>query len=143
MKPQTISSFHQMTYYWVPIILYSGLIVFLSSLSHPEEHFSDPYFLGFGNDKVSHGIEYGILGILFLRAFQLGLGEARFPYPAFWAIIAATLFGISDELHQHFVPNRDMDLWDVLADFTGATLAIVSWSYIQEIRQKFESRIAH
>ena len=143
MKTQTISSFRQMTFYWLPLILYSGFIVFLSSLSHPEDHFPDPYFLGFENDKVSHGIEYGILGILFFRAFQLGLGKTYLPYPALWAIIAATLFGISDELHQHFVPNRDMDLWDVVADFTGATLAIVSWSYIQGIRQKFGSRIAH
>jgi len=142
VKTSTLSSFQQISLYWLPLILYSSLIVFLSSLSHPEDHFFDPFFFGMRNDKVAHAIEYGILGILYLRAFQGGLGKTSLAYPALWAIMAATLFGMSDEMHQYFVPNREMDIWDVLADFTGATLGIVPWQYFQRTRKGFDSHSA-
>ncbi len=137
MQPDILPTLRQITLYWFPLLLYSLLIFFISSLSHPEDHFPDPYFWGFENDKVAHGIEFAVLGILYLRVFQGGLGKSSLSYPALWAILAATLFGISDEFHQYFVPNRDIDLWDVVADFTGATLAIVAWSYFQRSPIRF------
>ena len=36
--------------------------------------------------------------------------------------LCAVVFGISDEIHQWFVPNRQADIWDLLADTLGATL---------------------
>lgn len=38
------------------------------------------------------------------------------------AVLIAFLFGISDEVHQYFVPNRSADVMDVVADVVGATL---------------------
>ncbi len=37
------------------------------------------------------------------------------------AIVLATLYGVTDEFHQSFVPNRNTDPKDVLVDFLGAT----------------------
>ena len=36
-------------------------------------------------------------------------------------IVCATVYGISDEFHQWFVPGRTADVHDVMADAIGAT----------------------
>jgi hypothetical protein len=38
------------------------------------------------------------------------------------AIVVATLYGVTDELHQSFVPNRNPDPFDLLVDFLGSTV---------------------
>lgn len=35
-----------------------------------------------------------------------------------------TLYGISDEIHQLFVPHREFSVRDIVADFAGAVLAV-------------------
>jgi VanZ family protein len=43
-----------------------------------------------------------------------------------WAVLAvglASLYGVSDEVHQAFVPGRNADVFDWVADTTGALLA--------------------
>jgi VanZ family protein len=36
------------------------------------------------------------------------------------SILSAGLFGLSDEIHQYFVPARNADLWDFIADMIGS-----------------------
>lgn len=44
------------------------------------------------------------------------------------AIVLATLYGVSDEFHQLFVPGRSADPYDVLADGVGATIGTaIGW----------------
>ncbi len=43
----------------------------------------------------------------------------------FWSIVAATCYGISDEIHQYFVPLRDADFLDFLADMTGSICGVL------------------
>jgi len=135
MKHQTsrlLSESWLLIKYWAPVLLYCGIIVYLSSLSYPSRHL--PSFLFGLSDKLVHGVEYGILGILLYRAFHQTtqtIGSICL------AIIWAVAFGISDEMHQWFVPNRQADLWDLLADTLGATLFILTWVFITE---KYHSR---
>jgi len=79
------------------------------------------------SDKLLHGLEYGVLGILLYRAFHQTtrtLGSMSL------AILCAVGFGISDEIHQWFVPHRQLDIWDLLADTLGASLFIMSWVFL-------------
>jgi VanZ family protein len=111
--------------YWAPVILYCGIIVFLSSQSHPSQHL--PSFLFGMSDKLLHAMEYGILGILLYRAFHQ---TTRTTVSIILSIICVVIFGISDEIHQWFVPNRQAELWDLLADTIGATFFILTWVFI-------------
>jgi VanZ family protein len=47
------------------------------------------------------------------------------------AVLVASFYGVTDEFHQSFVPNRQSDARDVLADTAGATVAAAAcalWS---------------
>lgn len=65
-------------------------------------------------DKLVHAALYGVLAALL---YQAGLGP-------FAAVAVAGLYGVTDEFHQMFVPGRFPDLFDWLADVTGAALGV-------------------
>lgn len=117
---------------WIPVFLYCGIIVYLSSQSYPSRHL--PSFLFGLSDKLVHGVEYGILGILLYRAFRLTTPTI---YSISLAVICAMTFGISDEVHQWFVPHRQADMWDVVADALGATLFVFVWVFLFKKNQIF------
>jgi VanZ family protein len=49
---------------------------------------------------------------------------------AIWfTVIICALYGISDEFHQSFVPNRDCEFMDWAADFVGIILAALIIKY--------------
>jgi len=113
--------------YWLPVILYAGLIVFLSSLSSPGVNFIT-IFPGF-DDKIIHAVEYAILAILCYRALlHTATGDWRL-YAALLSIAASVVFGITDEIHQAFVPLRHADPWDLMADSIGASIGVGIWKW--------------
>ena len=113
--------------YWVPVFLYCLLIVYLSSQSYPDQRL--PSFIFGFSDKVLHAFEYGILGILLYRAFKQTNETTR---SLSLALICVIAFGISDEVHQWFVPHRQADFWDLVADTFGAAFLILVWMFITE-----------
>jgi len=79
-------------------------------------------------DKVMHFGFYGVLGVFLLGAMVMpphGFGRPA----ALLAAAAASLYGISDEVHQMFVPGREADVLDWLADTAGALTAtlLLAW----------------
>lgn len=44
------------------------------------------------------------------------------------AIVFASIYGLSDEIHQAFVPSRTASGWDFLADLLGSILGV--WWYL-------------
>lgn len=118
----------QICWYWLPVALYAGCIVYISSLSSLPQTL--PLRLEHVSDKIWHAVEYGVLGILVYRALFYAAGS-RLRVIAFpLAILAASIFGLTDELHQWFVPNRQADAWDLFADTLGATAAVGLWSRV-------------
>lgn len=73
-------------------------------------------------DVLGHFAAYAVLALL-LRWAMVGAGIR---HAVIWALVAALLYGISDEFHQSFVPGRHPDLWDVLADGLGAGTALAA-----------------
>lgn len=102
---------------WGPVVAYMALIFALSAMSSPPSP-------GPINDKVLHFGFYGGLAAVTLRATAGGrlAGLTGPAMAAAWAI--ATLYGVSDEFHQRFVPYRSSDLADLVADSLGAAVAV-------------------
>jgi VanZ family protein len=98
---------------WGPVVAYCGLIFFLSSQSKFD--MAPPGLWDF--DKLMHMAEYGVLAALLLRA----TGK-----PALSLLIAG-LYGVSDEVHQYFVPGRSSSVYDAIADVAGAGLVCALW----------------
>ncbi|MFC1964485.1 VanZ family protein [Chloroflexota bacterium] len=100
----------------MPTVLWMGIIFFLSTL--PESATPGRYIL---SDKVCHTAEYFILAFLIFFALQR---TTRFGFlTSFWITFAwGVLYGLSDEIHQLYVPTRQYDLRDLVADVGGAVL---------------------
>jgi VanZ family protein len=118
----------QMLWYWVPVALYAGVIFFLSDQSHPEEHLPS-FLLKDVSDKVLHAVEYAVLGALCYRAFRWGLNGQVAARALIIAIVAASLYGVTDEVHQLFVPFRESSWLDWLADTIGAVIGALGWRF--------------
>lgn len=77
-------------------------------------------------DKIVHAVEYAFLGFLLARA----MGKYEIFRRSVWFFVVVVfclgvLYGMSDEFHQIYVPNRDANLNDVLADAVGVTIGVV------------------
>jgi VanZ family protein len=92
----------------------------LSSKSDPEEFVGVHIGL---NDKVEHGIAYATGGALAVAAF----GASRRVRPWAAAVLFCGAWGVSDEIHQSFVPGRDSSGMDVAADVAGASLGALAF----------------
>jgi VanZ family protein len=71
-----------------------------------------------------HFLAYALLGALFLRAFKTSRIKNNIRLMLILSFLLSSLYGISDEIHQHFVPYRSADLMDVLADMLGALMGV-------------------
>jgi VanZ family protein len=101
--------------YWLPLILYCLFIYIQSDHPSPEQILIFPYV-----DKVLHVTAYGIMGILFYRAYQTLRLKDNIKMLMFLSVVSASLYGISDEIHQSFVPFRQAEVADAIADMIGA-----------------------
>jgi VanZ family protein len=81
--------------------------------------------------------------VLYLLMFR-ALHEGSQPRPrrgGYWlAMILTVLYGISDELHQSFVPTRDSSVIDVLSDSVGALLGILALVVFQRVISSRQTR---
>jgi len=81
-------------------------------------------------DKVLHFVAYALLGILFLRAFKTSRIKNNVNLMLILSVLLSFLYGISDEIHQYFVPYRSAELMDVLADMLGAIIGVYIYQAI-------------
>ena len=84
-----------------------------------------------------HSGAYFGLAVLVVRALAGGLPRRIGVRLAATAILISIAYGISDEVHQAFVPGREADPYDVVADAIGAlagTIACWAWGIISPTR---------
>lgn len=81
-------------------------------------------------DKGIHFVEYGVLGWLSAAASARTWPTAAIWRTASFAIFVSVLWGLSDEIHQAFVPGRSSELGDVAADLFGSIVGALSWNFL-------------
>jgi VanZ family protein len=99
---------------WLPVVVWAAVIFALSSLPSLSTE------LGTWDTilrKLAHVTEYAILGALLCRAVRR---------PAATVAIA-TLYAVSDEVHQTFVEGRHGAPLDVGIDALGAIAGVLLW----------------
>lgn len=114
-----------------PPLLYMALIFYLSGRPAPEPLQSMPVLFGM---KVVHLLEYGLLAILWYRGIW---------HVSHWSACAVSLvsvaitfaWGISDEIHQSFVPHRTARIEDAVTNLIAAVGAVCLWRLITGLRQ--------
>ncbi|HHW68002.1 MAG: hypothetical protein PWP07_1725 [Epulopiscium sp.] len=70
--------------------------------------------------KMAHVIIFGGLCMLFYASFYGYVGKAI--KTGIWSWIATVIYGITDEIHQLFVPGRGSQIQDVIRDGKGALI---------------------
>lgn len=117
--------------YWLPVTALCAVIFIQSAYPPPIQIPSWPHI-----DKLLHLCVYGMLGVLICRALStIGPLNANRWRLLVGAVVLTTLYGLSDEWHQSFVPGRDASAADLLADFAGALIgSAVGLALLSRIR---------
>lgn len=110
----------------VPMILVMGTIFFLSHHSGEELHL--PSFPG--ADKIAHFIAYAVLAVtvIFAHKRQSWFEDTR--RVCLTTVFVTFCYGISDEFHQSFIPNRYSSVGDIIADTLGGVVVACLFLYL-------------
>ena len=109
---------------WAPVVVLMAAIFFASSLSDPG---LPPGGL---SDKGAHVLAYAALGAALIRALASGRARSMTVMRMLIAAGLATAYGMTDELHQSFVPSRTPELLDLGADAAGGLLGAILFAGI-------------
>ncbi len=105
--------------------LYCAFLFRLSAVPNPP-----PAIMIFpGQDKLMHAALYAVLAVLVWAGLRRSKRAYR-PCVLFWVpVLFAAFYGVSDEVHQRFVPGRSFDVLDMLANGVGAFAmqALILW----------------
>src|SRR5438094_2130299 len=129
--------------YWLPLLVWPGVIFFGSTDLMSAEHtsrFIVPFLRWLKSDistetlasihfvirKCTHLSEYAILALLLLRASICVINFKR-SMPTLYVCVWVTCFlvAITDEFHQTFVASRGPSVEDVMIDGIGAFLGLL------------------
>lgn len=101
-------------FYWLPAVIWAGVIFFLSARSGSELSSMFPILENF---NWGHLVAYFVLGICVYYALKNTTAGTKITV---LTVLICFLYGVSDEFHQHFVPGRSPEVIDLINDGLGA-----------------------
>jgi len=104
--------------YWLPIILWIGVIFTLSSIPDLKTDLKQDFIFR----KIAHILEFAILTFLLFRA--LNQKKTNPVKAVIFSFVFSLLYALSDEYHQTFVEGREGALKDVGVDSIGILIAV-------------------
>lgn len=119
---------------WTATILYAGMIFYMSS-----QTWSGVPLFPFA-DKIIHFFVYAILAGLLRHSFSTTSSKGS-RYLFIYAAAIATFYGVTDELHQYFVPGRNCDFWDLLTDAIGSLAGAYIVAWILDLRRPRDRKV--
>lgn len=112
---------------WIPATAWMVIIFIGSSIMFTDS--PSPFTYA---DKCVHFIEYGILGFLLYFAQYAKNPDSSSVMRIFLSTVMAGLYGLTDEIHQFYVPTREFSFYDLASDMAGALF----FSWIAYLCQK-------
>jgi len=106
---------------------------------------------GVSLEKLDHIVEFGILGALLFLSFYLtplaysflkDLSGSKLQNEFRCSLITGGLYGLSDEIHQAFVPGRKANPFDLVADIIGVIVGIIIMIWLLEYHSKIGKKNA-
>lgn len=142
--------------YWLPLIAWLTLIFVNSTDLMSAEHTSriiEPLLrwlyptisprtmaeVQFYLRKAAHVSEYAILAALLYRALGNTILRGRALLSAAIVLLVCSLYAVTDEFHQSFVPSRTASARDVAIDSAGALIGLLIINKFQreQLRVKY------
>lgn len=114
------------TLYWLPAVAWMGVIFYFSGLTDPTPMIEPSPFKEYLG-RALHAGEYAVLTFWYVfgwtegRLFQSNLPTNILLYSA----VMAVAYGLTDEMHQIFVPGRSFQILDLFLDAGGAVLGVI------------------
>jgi len=130
-------SFRRLLLLWGLVVLWMGLIFYLSSIPNLSVASG---VLDFWTRKPAHIGEYTVLFLLILKAVLGSFGiEWKLWKTSVVAAVLTLLYAVSDEVHQLFVPTRAGRVMDLGFDFLGILVGFfLSYLIRLRIRRKLD-----
>jgi VanZ family protein len=120
--------------YALPSLITAAVIFYVSSLEKIELPLEVISF----NDLLFHAAAYFLFGLTLMLAAYPWNASLDYTMRVYIILgLIGVLYGLSDEIHQSFVPNRTCTISDFLADSFGVILALLIES------RWIKRRIAH
>lgn len=126
-------------FFWFCLwLMWMGLIFYFSHLpgSPWPPNISWAYFL---ERKGAHVFEYAVLTLLSLQVFSLWFPKEKLTTISLLAGVFAISYGVTDELHQFFIPYRGAHFRDVTFDVIGVLLILLPILFF--IRKKRKKKL--
>lgn len=135
MKKTSSDRLRVVVTFWFPFLVWALLIFAFSSRTTgivTEIHWQDFVF-----KKTIHVIEYFVFCLLLFRALKAS-GVKELKNALFISFYSALVYGITDEIHQSFIPGRTANVRDIVIDGTGAMFSVY---FVSKLKFKFPKRI--
>ncbi|KAA3634433.1 MAG: hypothetical protein DWP97_07100 [Calditrichaeota bacterium] len=129
-----MSSGKKFLIYHVPVILYAGAIIFVSSITTlrtPEVR-----FLAF--DKLAHFLEYAIFAFLTIRSVSNLSEKLKLEASLLISTVFVILFAVFDEYFVQILSKRNSSLYDLTADIIGSMLILILYYILKKRKLKLQ-----
>jgi VanZ family protein len=107
-----------------PALLIMAAVSLGSSFSFPSEDSASV------SDYLFHGGEFFAVGLLMARMVDPVPGNRSRLLPVLLALAGVLTFGLLDEFHQSFVPDRNPSLRDLRSDMLGGGAGILVYTFL-------------
>lgn len=114
-----------------------ALAIFIES-SQSKIPFLDASIVGM--DKVLHFLAFFMFGVFLQLAIYGNMKGRRL---ALLVILLGAVFGLSDEFHQSFVPGRDADIFDLIADIAGVISSLFLLKFVRKLLVILQSKFVN
>lgn len=125
---------HKQIFLW-SALFWSGLIIFVCLINSSDiPQIAVPYV-----DKVMHAGLHFVFTLLWFFYFKSKIGSLKNLKLLLISLVLSIFFGIAIELMQKFFTvTRNADLFDVIANLFGASMAVVLIIFLNKYKRKID-----